>query len=299
MYDSIVIGCGPAGMTAALYLLRAGKTVLMIEKDSIGGQIAKSPRLENFPSIPSISGIEFADNLFNQVTDLGAEFELDSVAGIEKIDGVFHVKTPSNEYESKTVIIAAGCDHRELGLEKEKELVGHGISYCAVCDGAFFAGQDVLLIGDANTALQYAISLSATSKSVFVATLFDRFFADNILVERMKSIPNITYRHCLSAKEFLGNKELEGVVFEDTKTKELVTIPVQGAFIAIGQIPHNEVFANLVDLDPQGFILVDDDMATKTEGLFAVGDCRKKSIRQVITAVNDAAIAAIKATRYC
>ncbi len=217
MYDCIIVGCGPSGMTAALYLLRAGKTVLLLEKDSIGGQIAKSPRLENYPSIKSISGSDFADNLFDQITALGAEFELEDVREITKNVDIFRVKTDFNLYDARTVIIAAGCTHRHLGLPHEDELVGHGISYCAVCDGDFFSGEDVILIGDANTALQYAISLSVKCKSVFIATLFDRFFADDILVERMKKIPNISYRHNLSAKEYLGEGSVEGVRFEDTK----------------------------------------------------------------------------------
>ena len=298
MYDCIIVGCGPAGMTAALYLLRANKTVLLLEKDSIGGQIAKSPRLENYPSVKSISGSQWSDNLFEQITDLGAEFELEDVTEIKKDVDVFRVKTNFNLYDAKTVIIATGCTHKHLGLPKEEELTGHGISYCATCDGAFFADQDVLLIGDANTALQYAISLSDTCKSVFIATLFDKFFADDILVERMKKIPNVTYRHNLSSKEFLGEKELEGVVFEDTKTGEEVTIKAQGCFIAIGQEPHNEAFKDIVELDERGFIVVDRRQRTKIPGLFAAGDCTQKFVRQVITATCDGATAAVEATNY-
>ena len=295
MYDSIIVGCGPAGMTAALYLLRAGKSVLLLEKDSVGGQIARSPRLENYPSIKSISGSDWSDQLFDQITDLGAEFELEDVVEVTKDVDVFRVKTNFHLYEAKAVIIAAGCTHRHLGLPREEEFCGHGISYCAVCDGDFYKGEDVLLIGDANTALQYAISLANTSKSVYIATLFDKFFADEILVERMKKIPNITFRHNLSAKEFLGEKNLEAVRFEDTKTGEEVTIPAKGCFIAIGQEPHNEPFANAVELDAKGFIVVDQNMMTSTRGLYAVGDCRQKTMRQVVTAINDGAIAAIHA----
>ena len=295
MYDSIIVGCGPAGMTAALYLLRAGKSVLLLEKDSIGGQIAKSPRLENYPSVKSISGSDWSDQLFDQITDLGAEFELEDVASISKDVDVFRVQTDFHIYEAKTVIIAAGCTHRHLGLPREEELTGHGISYCAVCDGDFYKGEDVLLIGDANTALQYAISLSNTSKSVYIATLFDKFFADDILVERMKKIPNISYHHNLSAVEYLGQDKLEAVRFEDTKTGEEVIIPAKGCFICVGQEPHNEPFKDLVELDPKGFIVVDQNMMTSTRGLYAVGDCRQKVMRQVVTAISDGAIAAIHA----
>lgn len=298
MYDSIIIGCGPAGMTAALYLLRAGKSVLLLEKDSIGGQIAKSPRLENYPSIKSISGSDFADQLFEQITDLGAEFELEDVQSVTKDVDIFRVKTNFNMYDAKTVIIATGCTHKHLGLPREEQLTGHGISYCAVCDGSFFAGQDVVIIGDANTALQYAISLADTSSHVFVATLFDKFFADDILIEKMKKVPNISYRHNLSTKQFLGKDELEAVIFEDTGTNEEVTVPVKGAFICIGQEPHNEAFTEVVDLDPKGFIIVEKGQKTRTPGLFAAGDCTVKSIRQVVTATNDGAIAALEANNY-
>lgn len=298
MYDCIIVGCGPSGMTAALYLLRAGKTVLLLEKDSIGGQIAKSPRLENFPSIKSISGSDFSDQLFDQITSLGAEFELESVQEITKDVDIFRVKTDYNLYDAKTVIIAAGCTHRHLGLPREEELTGHGISYCAVCDGDFFKDQDVILIGDANTALQYAISLSDICKSVYIATLFDKFFADDILIERMKKIPNISYRHNLSAAEFLGEKEIEGVRFEETKTGEEVVVKASGVFICVGQEPHNEGFKNVVELDSKGFIVVDRMQRTSTPGLYAVGDCTQKAVRQVATAVADGAIAAVDANNY-
>ena len=282
-------------MSAALYLLRAGKSVLLLEKDSIGGQIAKSPRLENYPSVKSISGSDWSDQLFDQITDLGAQFELEEVVLIEKNLEIFTVKTNFNFYEAKTVIIAGGCTHRHLGLPREEELTGHGISYCAVCDGPFYAKQDVVLIGDANTALQYAISMSEYCHHVYIATLFDRFFADDILVQRMKGIENISYRHNLAAKEYIGENNLEAVRFEDTKTGDEVTVKVAACFIAIGQEPHNEVFKNLVELDDKGFIKVDANMNTGVKGLYAVGDCRQKSVRQVVTAINDGAIAAIHA----
>ena len=297
MYDSIIVGGGPAGMTAALYLLRSGKSVLILEKEAFGGQAAKSPRLENFPSIKSIAGLEFCDQLFEQITELGAEFEVEDAQKIEKKDDVFHITTDYNQYEARSVILATGCHHRKLGLEREDELVGHGISYCAVCDGAYFSGKDVLLIGDANTALQYAILLAQTSPKVTIATLFDGFFADPILVERLRALPNIEIFHNLEAVKFLGNPDLTAVEFIHTKTKESKTIPCAGCFIAIGQIPDNERFGNLVELQ-KGFIVTDDEMATKTPGLFACGDCRVKKIRQVVTATNDGAIAGLSAFSY-
>ena len=297
MYDAIIVGGGPAGMTAALYLLRAGKTALILEKESFGGQIARSPRLENYPTIVSISGMEWSDQLFEQVTGLGAEFDIANVEGITKTDKGFIVHTEYGDKECKSVIIATGCDHRKLGLEREDELVGKGISYCATCDGSFFTGKEVLVIGDANTALQYTIALSPTVKKITLITLFDRFFADEILVKRLKALPNLTVFHNKNAVEFLGKDELTGVKFEDTKTKETEVFSCDGAFICIGQVPHNEPFAEFVELS-KGFIVTDETMATRTPGIYACGDCREKKIRQVITASSDGAIAGVSCANY-
>ena len=297
MYDAIIVGGGPAGMTAALYLLRAGKTALILEKESFGGQIARSPRLENYPTIVSISGMEWSDQLFEQVTGLGAEFDIANVEGIAKTDKGFIVHTEYGDKECKSVIIATGCDHRKLGLEREDELVGKGISYCATCDGSFFTGKEVLVIGDANTALQYTIALSPTVKKITLITLFDRFFADEILVKRLKALPNLTVFHNKNAIEFLGKDELTGVKFEDTKTKETEVFSCDGAFICIGQVPHNEPFAEFVELS-KGFIVTDETMATRTPGIYACGDCREKKIRQVITASSDGAIAGVSCANY-
>ena len=297
MFDTIIIGCGPSGMTAALYLLRANKSVLLLEKEGIGGQIAESPRLENYPSIPSISGSEFADKLFSQIQDLGAEFEFAEALEIQKEGDTYIVKTDGDAYSARSVILANGCKHRKLGLEREEELTGHGISYCATCDGAFFRGQNVVVIGDANSALQYAIALSEICKHVQIMTLFDRYFADPILVKRVQENPKISAEHEWSAIRFEGNKDLTGVTFQNTKTKEIQTIPCQGCFIAIGQIPHNDAYASFVDLN-RGFIVTDENMATKTPGLFACGDTRVKKVRQVATAIGDGANAAMNCLAY-
>jgi thioredoxin reductase (NADPH) len=295
--DVIIIGGGPAAMSSALYLLRAGKKVLILEKEAFGGQIAKSPRLENYPTIKCISGLEWSDKLFEQITDMGAEFDREEALSITKEGDTFTVKTNYNEHQAKAVIIAAGVKPRTLGAKNEDKLLGHGISYCAVCDGDFFTGKDVCLIGDANTALQYAMLLASKCRHVQIATLFDHFFADNILVEAMKKVPNISYRHCLETQEFVGEGSLTSVKFKDTVTKEDVEYTVDGCFIAIGQVPDNERFSNLLDLE-KGFILTNDKMETKTPGLYAAGDCRVKGMRQVVTAVNDGAIAAVNAANY-
>lgn len=284
-------------MTAALYALRSGKKVLVLEKENFGGQIANSPRVENFPSIKEISGVDLSSNMFEQIMDLGAEFELEDVLNIEKKDDFFNVVTNYNSYEAKAVIIASGVKHRKIGVAGEDELVGKGVSYCAVCDGAFYKDQDVALIGDANTALQYALLLSNYCRSVHICTLFDHFFGEEILVKRIKERTNIKVTHNLSLEKFNYNDTLESLDFVDTVTKEKVNVKCSCCFIAIGQIPDNDRFSNLVELD-RGYILTDDLCHTKTPGIYAAGDCRSKKVRQLTTAVSDGAISAIEAVNY-
>lgn len=297
MFDSIIIGGGPAGLTAALYLLRANKKVLILEKENFGGQIANSPRLENYPSIKAISGLDFANNLFDQVMDLGAQFELEDVLNITKNEDKFIVHTNYNQYEGKTIILATGCKHKEMGLPHEKELTGKGISYCATCDGAFFKNEDVVVIGDANTALQYALNLSNYCKNVTICTLFDKFFGERKLIDALKTKNNIHVEHNLSLVSFNGENEIESLTFKNTKTSEEKIIPCKGVFIAIGQIPQNDQFKNLVDLDSRGFIITNEKMETKTPNVYAVGDCRVKDVRQVVTAISDGAIAAVEISK--
>ena len=297
-YDVIIIGGGAAGMTAALYSLRSGKKVLLLERETIGGQISKSPRVENFPSIKEISGIEFSDKMFDQIMDLGCEFELEDVTKVEKENNKFIVTTNYSSYEALSVIIATGLEHRKINIENEDELIGKGVSYCAVCDGAFYKDEDVCLIGDGNTALQYGLLLSNYCKKVYVCTLFDKFFADDILVSRLRKRENVEIYHNLLLKEFKYSDELEGVVFENTQDLTKKEFTVKACFIAIGQIPNNDIFSNLVELDKNGYILVDNDLQTKTEGLFVAGDCRQKKVRQLTTAVSDGAMASVGAVSY-
>lgn len=297
MFDSIIIGGGPAGLTAALYLLRANKKVLILEKENFGGQIANSPRLENYPSIKAISGLDFANNLFDQVMDLGAQFELEDVLNIIRNEDKFIVHTNYNQYEGKTIILATGCKHKEMGLPHEKELTGKGISYCATCDGAFFKNEDVVVIGDANTALQYALNLCNYCKNITICTLFDKFFGERKLIDALKTKNNIHVEHNLSLVSFNGENEIESLTFKNTKTSEEKIIPCKGVFIAIGQIPQNDQFKNLVDLDSRGFIITNEKMETKTPNVYAVGDCRVKDVRQVVTAISDGAIAAVEISK--
>ncbi|MBO4594867.1 MAG: FAD-dependent oxidoreductase [Clostridia bacterium] len=299
MYDIIVIGAGAAGMTAALYARRNDKTVLVLEKESLGGQIATSPRLENYPTIKEISGEEFADNLYEQIIAQGAELEVENVVGIEKgEDKIFTVKTEYNEYKARSVILATGVKHKHLRTQSNREdLVGKGVYYCAICDGAFYKGKEVAVIGDANTALQYVLLLSGYCKKVYVYTLFDKFFGDKQLVTAMKKRTNVEWRPNTSVVDFVGDKELIAILYKD-KDGNVKTHEIPAVFVAIGQIPDNKAFANLVDLDKDGYIIADENCTTRTEGVFVAGDCRTKAVRQVITAVAYGGIAATKATLY-
>lgn len=300
MYDILIIGAGAAGMTATLNALRNNKTVLVIEKETIGGQIASSPKVENLPSIKEISGVDFSSQLYDQIEALGCEFDFDEVKSIEKIDeGHFKIISEYNEYEAKSVIIASGVKHRHLNAINHDLLDGRGISYCAVCDGAFYKDEIVSVIGDANTALQYALLLANTSPKVYLCCLFDKLFADKILINRVIKNPKIEITYNISLLEYLkdDNNKLKGLRFEDTKTKKEIIFDCKGCFVAIGQIPDNEKFSNLVDLE-KGFIKTNELCETKTKGLYAIGDCRVKTLRQVSTAVADGAIAAFYAINY-
>lgn len=297
MIDIIVIGGGAAGMTAALYAKRSGKTVKIFEKESFGGQIASSPKVENFPSIKEISGLELSNNMFEQIMELGVEFECEDVLEIKQENDCFTVITDYNTYLAKSVIIAAGVKHRTINIPHEEELIGKGVSYCAVCDGAFYKGKDVAVIGDANTALQYTLMLSDICNKVYLCMLFDKFFADQTLVDRLKEKENIIVTKEISLKEFLYKEELTGLKFENTKTSKEVIFNVDACFIAIGQVPNNDRFNNLVDLDNRGYI-ISTDTTTKTPGIYVAGDCRTKQVRQLTTAVGDGAIAAMNAVNY-
>lgn len=299
MYDIIVIGGGAAGMTAALYALRNSKTVLVLESESLGGQIATSPRLENYPSIKEISGEQFADNLFEQITSMGADFEIEKAVKIIKLyDGSFTVKTEYNEYYAKSVIIAAGVKHKHLRTKSGRDdLVGHGVYYCAICDGAFYKGREVAVIGDANTALQYSLLLASYCKKVYVYTLFDKFFGDKGLVKALRAKENIEVRPNTSVTDFIGDKELTAIEYKD-ENGEMRIHEIPAVFVAIGQVPDNKAFADVVDIDKDGYIIADETCKTRTEGLFVAGDCRTKAVRQVVTAVADGGVAATNACLY-
>ena len=298
MYDVIIVGGGPAGMAVALNTLRNGRSCLILEKENFGGQMATSPKLENIPGIKAISGIEYSDQMFEQITDMGAQFELEDVESITKIGEKFVVKTNYNTYESWVVVLANGCHHRKMNLPHEDDLVGKGISYCAVCDGAFYKGQEVNIIGDANTALQYALLLANYCPQVNVFALFDHLFGDKILIERIENNSKIKVKYNVSLTEFIGEDELKGLKFFNKETKQEEVFETNNVFVAIGQVPQNEPFRGLIELDPKGFVLTNGNMETSLPGVYAVGDTRKKDIRQVVTALGDASIASVYINRY-
>ena len=300
MYDIIIVGGGPAGLTAAVYGLRAGKNVLVIEKAGFGGQIAFSPKVENIPGTIQISGSEFADKLTEQAMNLGADVELETVIGVEKRDGKFVVSTEEGStYEGGAVILAVGVKHRMLGLPGEQELIGKGISFCAVCDGAFYTDQETVMIGGGNSALQEALLLSEVCTKVTVVQNLAEFTGEKKLAQALMEKENVTALFSTVVTGYLSeNGVLTGVKVRNEVTGQEQTIPADGAFLAVGLVPENGAFAELAQLDSRGYFASGEDCLTATEGLFVAGDCRNKNIRQVVTAAGDGAIAAMAACRY-
>jgi len=300
MYDIMIVGGGPAGLTAAIYALRAGKTVLVIEKNGFGGQIAYSPKVENIPGTQQISGAAFAEALVEQAMNLGADVELENVVSVEKKNGIFCASTEEGStFEARAVILAVGVKHRMLGLEGEQELIGNGISFCAVCDGAFYTGQEVAMIGGGNSALQEALLLSEVCKKVTVIQNLADFTGEKKLAEAFMEKENteVVFNTVVTAYES-ENGQLSGLKLRNDATGEESHIRVDGAFLAVGLMPENDAFKSLADLNDWGYFASGEDCLTATEGVFVAGDCRSKRIRQVVTASADGAVAAMAACRY-
>ena len=299
MHDIIIVGGGPAGLTAAIYGLRAGKSVLVIEKNGFGGQIAYSPKVENIPGTIQISGTEFADKLTEQVMNLGADVELENVISVEP-GPIMKVRTEEGStFEGKSVILALGVKHRTLGLAHEEELIGSGISFCAVCDGAFYAGQDVAMIGGGNSALQEALLLADVCRSVTIVQNLAFFTGEQRLADALAEKDNVKVLFSTVVSEYeTENGKLTGLKLHNDETGEDSAIKVDGAFLAVGLMPENEPFSALENLNDWGYFDTDESCATQTAGIFVAGDCRSKRIRQVVTASADGAIAAMAACRY-
>ena len=300
MYDIIVVGGGPAGLTAAIYGLRAGKSVLVIEKNSFGGQIAFSPKVENIPATRSISGAEFADKLTDHAMDLGAEVELEKVISVEKQEDIFCVATEEGStFQGKSVILAVGVKHRTLGLPGEEELIGNGISFCAVCDGAFYTGQEVAMIGGGNSALQEALLLSEVCKKVTIVQNLAFLTGEKKLADALAEKNNVEILYSTVVSQYLTeNGTLSALELHNEVTGEQTQIAVEGVFLAVGLQPENEAFSGLVKLNDWGYFDCGENCLTDTAGVFVAGDCRSKQIRQVVTASGDGAVAAMAACRY-
>lgn len=298
MIDVAIIGAGTAGLTAAIYARRAGRSVVVFEGEAPGGQIINTPEIDNFPALPGVSGYEYANKLFEQAQSLGAEFVFDTVKKIEGSleEGFSMTGEYGSTCEAKTVIIASGVRRREMGLAGEREYAGRGISYCATCDGAFFKGKTVAVFGGGNTAVEDAIYLSEICKEVYIIHRRTEFRADKSLVDELLTHENVITKLPYTVSAIQGDDKLTSVTLtclDGTNEK----LNVDGLFVAIGLIPENGVFKDLVELDEAGYVIADETCETSTPGVFAAGDCRTKEVRQLVTAAADGATAAINASR--
>ena len=297
MYDIIIVGAGPAGLTAAIYARRAQKNVLVLEAKSYGGQIINTLDIENYPVESHISGFDFATKLYNQVKDLNAEIKFEKVVEIKLNENDKEVITTKNSYHAKTVILATGLENRKLGVEKEEELIGKGISYCATCDGAFYKKKKVAVVGGGNTALEDALYLSDIVEKVYLIHRRDEFRGVESTVNKLKEKENVEMIYNSTVTKLIGDEKLEKIEVsnKDGSKKEL---EVSGLFVAVGRIPENENFRTLVEMDNSGYIIAKEDCKTSTLGIFVAGDNRTKNLRQLVTATSDGAIAATEAISY-
>ena len=298
MTDIIVVGAGPAGLTAAVYACRAGKSVLVIEKGGFGGQIAYSPKVENFPGRQEISGMELAEELTDHAIAMGAELTVGTVERIENAAGCKRVVCDDETYEAKAVIIATGARHRLLGLDREEDFIGNGISFCAVCDGSFFAGRDVAMVGGGNSALQEAILLSEMCRSVTVIQNLADFTGERKLADILTKRENVTCRFNSLVTGLLGNDELSGIRVKNTETETEEILHVDGLFLAVGLVPETENFAAVLPLNAWGYADVGEDCKGTVPGIFVAGDCRSKTVRQLTTACADGSVAALAACSF-
>lgn len=297
MYDIIIVGAGPAGLTAAIYALRASKKVLVIEAKTYGGQIINTLDIENYPVEAHISGFDFATKLYNQAKDLGAEVIFEKVVDIKNNDTDKEVITNKNTYKGKAIILATGSENRKLGIAKEDELVGKGISYCATCDGGFYKKKTVAVVGGGNTALEDALYLSNVCEKVYLIHRRDEFRGEEVTVNQLKKKGNIEFVYNSNVTKLNANDRLESI--EVTNTDGSVkTIEVDGLFIAVGRIPENQNFAKIINLDNSGYVIASEDCHTNVDGIFVAGDNRQKEVRQLVTAASDGAIAATEAVKY-
>ena len=292
MYDVIIIGGGPAGLTSALYLLRANKKVLILEKENIGGQITSSSKVANYPGFGEISGMELISNLYNQVVNLGGEVVLEEALEIDDDNTVI---TDCGKYKAKAIILAVGSKNKVLGIEREDEFVGRGISFCVSCDGAFYQGKTVAVVGGGNSAISEALSLADICSKVYIIQKDDNLTCEEVLKEKLKVKDNIEIFYNNEVVSYLGDNDIKGIVVKTIDGE--IKLDVEGIFLAIGLVPSTSFIADLLTLDKNNYILSDDTLTDKT-GIFVAGDCRSKKYRQLTTAVSDGTVAALNAINY-
>lgn len=299
MYDIITVGGGPAGLTAALYAARAGKSVLVLEGEATGGQINYSPQVDNYPGLPGMSGQQFAQTLTQQVLSHGVEIRSEAVTALRVHGAQMELTTSQGTYQSTAVVLATGVTQRKLGLEGEDALIGAGVSYCAICDGAFYQGRPVAVVGGGDTALQEALFLSERCSKVTVIHRRDLFRGEIRLLDQLREKQNVEFLLSSQVEQLLRNEEgLTGLVVKNLKSGETQELAVDGLFVAVGQEPQNEIFYNLLMTDKRGYLMAGESCATSLSGIFAAGDCRSKTVRQLTTAVADGAVAGLAACEY-
>lgn len=297
MLDSIIIGAGPAGLTAAIYALRYGLKVIVFDKGFYGGQVANTTEVANYPALPNISGMEFSTNIYQQAIDLGADIRFESIDSVSFNNKIKSVTTNNGTYEAKTVIIANGAKRRLLECEGEKEFTGKGVSYCATCDGAFFKNKDVAIVGGGNTALEDCLFLSNICNKVYLIHRRDKFSGDKLLVNSIKSKSNIQILYNCAVQKINGDKTVSSIEIKNLQNNSVQALDLSGIFIAIGYVPDNSIFKG-IEVDKVGYIISDENCKTNIEGIYVAGDSRTKILRQIITAAADGAVAAFQASNY-
>ena len=299
IYDLAILGAGPAGICAAIYATRAKLNTIWLDKKFVqGGQIVDTYEVDNYPGLPGITGLDLGEAMAGHAEKLGMKPQREPVRSIETEHGIKVIRTKKNEYRARAVIIACGATHRHLGIPGEEELSGMGVSYCATCDGMFFRGKEVAVVGGGSTALQDAEFLSEYCSKVYLIHRRESFRGEERIVEGLKKKENVTFILDSVVKEICGEIQVEGLELQNLKTGEKKKLPVSGVFVAVGQIPKNDPFENVVKLDADGFILASEDCMTSGAGIFAAGDCRTKEVRQLTTAAADGAVAALAACKY-
>lgn len=298
MYDVLIVGAGTAGMTAGIYVQRAGKKALVLDEKGYGGQIVNTATVENYPGFVNISGTEFTERIHEQAVELGIDFKVEKVKNAKKKGEVFVVSTGDSQYEVKSVIIATGVKNRELGIPGEEKFKGSGVSFCATCDGNFFKGRDIAIIGGGNTALEDAEVMSGIANKVYLVHRRDEFRGDKLTVKRLSVKDNVEFVLNSKPVEITGGFAVDGLKVENTEDGSQKTLKVDGIFVAVGQTPDNKAFEGLVKLDSAGYVDAGEDCVTSAEGIFVAGDCRTKKVRQLTTAASDGSVAAAGAVEY-